>query len=158
MDSLEERLDHSLLLVFNFFISVLRISQQLYWSYSPFLEVLPDLPTPHFPMRLGCSKTTYRMPAYMACRSSNEIWRLTHRNFWISRDKILARLRISIYIYWSHQVRKFLLCVTGRQTSVWKGKRTRYLSPGPSSHLGNICSSGSGRSLIEMQKPKVKAV
>lgn len=34
---------------FQFFISALRISQQLYWWYSPSLEVLPDLPSPTSP-------------------------------------------------------------------------------------------------------------
>lgn len=143
---------------FQFFISALRISQQLYWWYSPSLEVLPDLPSSTSPWGwavlkplIGCLAIWHVDPVMKFEGWPIEISECLEIGYWPGW----------VYLFISAgatKVRKFLLCVTGRQTSVWKGKSTRYLSPGPSSHLGNIWSSGSGRSLIEMQKPKVKAV
>lgn len=107
---LEQRLGCSLLFVPSIFISSLRIS---YWSYL-LLSLVPVRPLiPYFPRRLGCSAITHRMPSYMACPSNNEIWRLTHRNFWTSKDKILASLSIFVYICWSYRGRKFLPCPKG---------------------------------------------
>lgn len=55
----------------------------------------------------------------------------------MSKDKILARLSLSIYICWSHQARKFLLCVK-RETDISlkrKGDRA-------TSHQGPVHTQG----------------